>query len=107
MTPMAARVALRFYNRHDSEKRIFMAEIESDVFTIGRSTDCQVCLDDEDVSRHHARIERSGNRWTITDLGSTNGIVIEGQRIRRAALAHGDSFRLGDTVLELQERTAP
>jgi len=40
------------------------------LISIGRQADCGVCLDDPAVSRHHARINRDGERFTIEDLGS-------------------------------------
>ncbi|WP_156689124.1 BTAD domain-containing putative transcriptional regulator [Mycobacterium sp. Marseille-P9652] len=64
---------------------------------IGRFTDNDVVLDDTDVSRHHAVIADTGTGFLITDLRSTNGVEVEGQRIRgSAALADGDRIRIGN-----------
>ncbi len=63
---------------------------------IGRFTDNDVVLDDTDVSRHHAVITDTGTGFMMTDLRSTNGVEVQGQRIRgSAALADGDRVRIG------------
>ncbi len=50
--------------------------------TIGRAPECDVFLDDEGVSRHHAKIIRQDETLILMDLGSTNGSYHEGERIR-------------------------
>lgn len=63
---------------------------------IGRFTDNDVVLDDTDVSRHHAVITDIGTGFMMTDLRSTNGVEVQGQRIRGSApLANGDRIRIG------------
>ncbi len=63
---------------------------------IGRFADNDIVLDDTDVSRHHAVITDTGTGFVITDLRSTNGIEVQGQRIRGSAtLANGDRIRIG------------
>ena len=47
---------------------------------IGRSRDCDIVLDDAGVSRKHAEIRPSGDGWTVADLGSTNGVLVNGLR---------------------------
>ncbi|MGD9781238.1 MAG: diguanylate cyclase [Kiritimatiellia bacterium] len=71
---------------------------------IGRAVDCGICLDDDGVSREHARVEQDaqGQVW-IADLGSTNGTYFsDGRRIDRHVLRDGDKIRVGpETVLKL------
>jgi SARP family transcriptional regulator, regulator of embCAB operon len=63
---------------------------------IGRFTDNDIVLDDTDVSRHHAVITDTGTGFVMTDLRSTNGVEVGGQRIRGSAtLADGDRIRIG------------
>jgi hypothetical protein len=47
--------------------------------TIGRSRDCDIVLSDSNVSRRHAELRPAGDGWTITDLGSTNGVRVNGR----------------------------
>jgi len=51
-------------------------------------------LDDANVSRQHAAIERVGDVWYLADLGSTNGCYIEGQRVSRRAISDGDVIEI-------------
>ena len=69
---------------------------------VGRTSDNDLAIDHPLVSRHHARIDRAGARWTVTDLGSTNGTYVNGSRIAGAsALAIGDVVDLGGSRLVL------
>lgn len=69
---------------------------------IGRTPDNDLAIDHPLVSRRHARIDRSGARWTVTDLGSTNGTFINGRRVTSpSALAIGDVVDLGGSRLVL------
>ena len=66
--------------------------------TIGRSRDCDVVIEDAGVSRRHAEIRPVGGGWEIEDLGSTNGVVVNGIAIRGAQeLSPGDRIELGST----------
>ncbi len=66
-----------------------------DQLTIGRDLDCDLPLTSPLVSRHHARLERSGAAHTLLDLGSTNGTFVNGRRIERVELHAGDSVQIG------------
>jgi FHA domain-containing protein len=68
--------------------------------TIGRSRDCEIVLDDTGVSRHHAAIRPGPDGWTVEDLGSTNGVLVNGTEIRgEHPLAPGDRLELGSTAI--------
>jgi hypothetical protein len=68
--------------------------------TIGRSRDCDVVLDDAGISRRHAEVRPGAGGWTVADLGSTNGVLVNGQPIHGArALQPGDRVELGSTEL--------
>jgi DNA-binding SARP family transcriptional activator len=72
---------------------------------IGRFTDNDIVLDDTDVSRHHAVITDTGTGYVMTDLRSTNGVEVQGHRIRGSAtLAEGDRIRIGgyDFIFEIR-----
>jgi hypothetical protein len=62
---------------------------------IGRSRDCDVTLDDPNVSRRHAELRLEGGAWVVADLGSTNGVKINGQRVDQHPLSPGDEITLG------------
>ena len=56
--------------------------------TIGRSSDCDITLPHISVSQHHAKIVKEGSRYFISDLGSTNGVIVNGRRITARTLLH-------------------
>ncbi|MEX0675073.1 MAG: DUF3662 and FHA domain-containing protein [Gaiellaceae bacterium] len=66
---------------------------------IGRSKECDVQLADPNASRRHAELRREGTAFWIVDLDSTNGIEVNGRRLKRAKLEDGDRVTLGSTEL--------
>src|SRR3954465_6102960 len=63
---------------------------------MGRSRDCDVVLDDPNVSRRHAEVRPSGASWIVTDLGPTSGIKANGRRVEGPqSLKRGDVIELG------------
>lgn len=66
---------------------------------LGRSRECDVRIDDPNVSRRHAELRRSDGGWEVADLGSTNGIKVNGCRVDLARLSPGDEITLGVTRL--------
>ncbi len=67
---------------------------------IGRSRECDVVLDDANVSRRHAELRPSGGSWIIVDLGSTNGVKVNGRPISGPqSLRSGDTLVLGSSTL--------
>jgi hypothetical protein len=66
---------------------------------IGRSKDCDIQLADANVSRRHAELRQEGASYWIVDLGSTNGLEVNGKRVKRAKLRSGDTITLGSTEL--------
>jgi hypothetical protein len=68
--------------------------------TIGRSRECDIVLGDANVSRKHAEIRPAGDGWSIADLGSTNGVRVNGRAARDGhPLAPGDRVELGTARL--------
>jgi predicted component of type VI protein secretion system len=73
--------------------------------TLGRSRDCEVVLEDPGISRRHAEIRPHADGWTIADLGSTNGVVLNGRILRSPhPLEHGDRIDLGSTEITFEIR---
>jgi ABC-type multidrug transport system ATPase subunit/pSer/pThr/pTyr-binding forkhead associated (FHA) protein len=66
-----------------------------DALSIGRAAECDLVLDSPLVSRHHARLERSGPAHLLIDLGSTNGTYVNSRRIDRVELHAGDVVQIG------------
>ena len=71
--------------------------------TIGRSRDCEIVIDDPNVSRRHAEIRKTIEGWMIVDLGSTNGVKVNGRRVRDKVLSPGDEITLGLIQLDYDE----
>ena len=67
---------------------------------IGRDLSCGIIIQDDGVSRTHAKISRHGDGFRIRDLKSTNGTAVNGIRITDQPLAEGDIIEIGNTVLE-------
>ena len=63
---------------------------------LGRLPECEITLTGAAVSRRHARIQQEGQRWTINDLGSTNGIRVNGQDVQVSEIKPGDRVEVGD-----------
>jgi sigma-54 dependent transcriptional regulator, acetoin dehydrogenase operon transcriptional activator AcoR len=74
------------------------ATLNGDPILLGRGDDCEIVLPGREVSRHHARMRRTGPVWILADLGSTNGISINGRRIDEAPLELGDIIRVGEWI---------
>ena len=67
--------------------------------TIGRSKEAECVLRDPNVSRRHAELRRaSTGDWTIADLGSTNGVKVNGRRVASTRLSPGDEVTVGTTT---------
>jgi Protein of unknown function (DUF3662)/Inner membrane component of T3SS, cytoplasmic domain len=66
---------------------------------IGRGDQANLRLPDVGISRRHARLDYDGNQVVLTDLGSTNGTMVNGQRVSAVALNPGDMIQLGTTTL--------
>ncbi len=78
------------------------AELDARGVVLGRDPACSVPLDDPLVSRHHARIFQDPfGRWIVEDLGSRNGVWVDGGRVRAHALAPGEKIEIGSSAIHL------
>jgi hypothetical protein len=66
---------------------------------LGRSRECDIQVEDPNVSRRHAELRQEGASYWIVDLESTNGIEVNGQRVQRGKLDSGDTFTVGSTEI--------
>lgn len=89
----APRLAIRYKGQ--------LFTVNKDRFIIGRGKQSSdLTIKDPNVSRQHAMIEFSNGQYSIVDLGSTNGIEYEGQRVQRRTIHDRDRFRVCDHELE-------
>jgi hypothetical protein len=71
--------------------------------TLGRSRQCDIVLNDPNVSRQHAEIRPRGGSWVLIDLGSTNGSRINGRNVEGPEVVRsGDDVELGSTTLRFE-----
>lgn len=79
-------------------------EVNKRVVLIGRSRQCDLVLADPNVSRRHAELRQRGNDYVIVDLGSTNGVEINGRRVKTKTLNNGDLINLGTTRVRFERQ---
>jgi hypothetical protein len=70
--------------------------------TLGRLPESDVVVTDPGASRQHARISNANGAFVVTDLGSTNGTLVNDHEVREHELADGDRITIGETVLEFR-----
>ncbi len=80
-------------------------EVKQRRVVLGRSRDCDIQLSDANVSRRHAELRQEGTSYWIVDLGSTNGMEVNGKRVKRAKLTDGDTITLGSTKVTFTRET--
>ncbi|HET9754330.1 MAG TPA: DUF4388 domain-containing protein [Myxococcales bacterium] len=73
---------------------------------IGRSSELDLVLIEDMVSRKHAKLTLQPGQVTISDLGSTNGTFVNGEKVKRARLKEGDRILIGTSILKLVGRQA-
>lgn len=76
-------------------------------WTVGRSTDCDIVLATSDVSRRHAEIRPTPEGWVVSDLGSTNGVVVNGHDVLEYQLGDGDRIEIGRNELVFSSPPTP
>jgi hypothetical protein len=71
--------------------------------TMGRSRDCEVVIEDPNVSRQHAEVRPRGGAWVVSDLGSTNGTRVNGRTINGPEVVRaGDEIEVGSSVITFE-----
>jgi len=73
---------------------------EKERYKIGRATSSDLKLTDEKISRQHCLVEAVRDHYIIIDLNSSNGTVVNGERIKKTVLKNGDYIRLGFTMMK-------
>ncbi|WP_306440928.1 FHA domain-containing protein [Corallococcus aberystwythensis] len=73
-------------------------------YTVGRSTDNPICIQDTSVSRKHVTLRKESAGWMVSDMGSGNGTIVNGEPIsEETLLANGDVITLGDSELRYED----
>lgn len=79
-------------------------EVHGEGQILGRSLQAHIVVNAPSVSRQHARLDRheedGGRRYEVTDLGSSNGTLVNGRRVVSATIENGDKIAVGDVVLK-------
>ena len=91
---------LRHEADHPEDDRLFT--LGDRPLTLGRSSECDLVLEHESVSRIHARFLRDGETWRIEDLGSKNGIRVNTLRVDSQVLRNGDRIDLGSARIDVE-----
>jgi two-component system cell cycle response regulator len=76
-----------------------MFRVDGSETVIGRAADAAIRLQDDGVSRRHARIVQTGGELHIEDLRSANGTLVNGHPIQSAVLRDGDKIQMGSTTI--------
>jgi pSer/pThr/pTyr-binding forkhead associated (FHA) protein len=83
---------LRLVNPHQGIEWV----LDQPRLVAGRHSDADLRLDQPDVSRQHCRFDFADGAWRVSDLGSLNGLYLNGQRVLSAELKGGDRLGIGD-----------
>jgi hypothetical protein len=91
----------------DRHQALLIAEgrrnvLSGDHVMVGRSRECDVVVSDANVSRRHIELRRGERGWAAVDLGSTNGMKVNGRRLSHAELEPGDRITIGITELTFE-----
>ncbi len=81
--------------------------LSDELYSMGRAADNQIVLEGSLISRRHGQIKRDGEAFEISDLGSHNGIFVNGEKVQQARLKDRDEIRIGNYVMIFHEGEAP
>ncbi|HXB16378.1 MAG TPA: FHA domain-containing protein [Solirubrobacteraceae bacterium] len=106
---LAARLAevrsrmLRLFGRDDPSPLVLALDLAATgrPLTIGRSSSCDVAIGEPTVSRRHALLRFRDGHWIVQDLGSKNGLTVNGRAVGRSEVGPGDLLGLGMALVEL------
>ena len=101
------REARRLEPALDGRQALLVSEGRRNVLSgerilVGRSRECDVVVSDPNVSRRHIELRRGERGWAAVDLGSTNGMKVNGRRVGHAELDPGDRITIGITDLTFE-----
>lgn len=80
------------------KKKEVVLSLDRNTTTIGRDSRCDIVVEDDGVSRRHARVVKNDQGYfELVDLSSTNGTLVDGLPVQRMLLMNGDRFTVGET----------
>ena len=82
---------------------VHIVDLGDDPVTVGREAANTIRVDDRHSSRYHCRVEAYRSRYRLVDLGSQNGTRVNGKKVAKRMLDHGDRIDIGATVLYYKE----
>lgn len=88
------------------EGQVFEVELTNDRMSVGRNDDNDIAIPDGSVSGSHGQFAHDGGTWTFSDLGSTNGTKVDGQRVENVELGHGAKFEIGNVAVVFYDEAA-
>ncbi len=95
--------AMPFIEQRTGARAGFFTEVRGEHFFLGRDVTADFKVDDGRASRRHCEIFRSGTQWRLRDLGSSNGTLLNGEKVTEAELSDGDEICIGVAVLIYRE----
>lgn len=99
--PPRGGVVARLELLADGGQVVGVFPVRREPLTVGRSEERDIVVPDPAVSRHHCTVQYEGGALVLQDEGSANGLLVNGVRVGRCALAHGDLVRVGNTDLRV------
>ena len=81
------------------EGQMFETELSGNRQSVGRNDDNDIAIPDGSVSGSHGEFVHTGDSWAFTDLGSTNGTKVNGERVENVELGHGAIFEIGHVLV--------
>jgi DNA-directed RNA polymerase subunit RPC12/RpoP len=82
-------------------KAVKSYRLDNETRVVGSDDGCNICIADDSVSKEHCKIEVRLGKFTLTDLRSSNGTVVNHKKVRRASLSKGDLIQLGRAVFRI------
>ncbi len=76
--------------------------LDAENIYIGRHAQCELVLTDLEASRRHLKMTQCEQGWLLDDLGSTNGTMVNGQRVSRQLILPGDRIQIGQSILAIK-----
>jgi hypothetical protein len=95
------------FSAYPPDRAVVVRVLEDDQrYSVGRAAACEVQLDHGSVSRHHAEVAGGGDTWRLIDLGSKNGLRVDGRLVSEATLSSPTWFAIGDVYCWLEPLSA-